>query len=433
MADLELRGSFDRNHLLGSHGEEELKFLITVRPDLELQNLVAGSLVGTNVCLLFDISQSMEERDKLDHAIAAGRELVDLAEGSTISIVAFDDEAYVLGSGIQASKGSSAALYESLEGLRAVGGGMTNIAAGLTAATEQVQKFGEDGQAKVIILLSDGEDNCCKPDAVIAALTASDADIQLYAVGIGEDYEADFLKALVTQSNGRIFGHTEVEQVKEAFIDLAVTLANVVATQATLELSFGDGVLVSKGYKASPDQLFLGNSQLLDDRRLVRRVGNIERNKEYAFLYELRVPKARLGEVETVQARIRFDVPALGLRGRTCETRCPVTITSDSALATQQDGAVLETYRRVQITELVELFVDAHRAGRAEETARYLELLVQKYDDVNDQKMVRHYQTIKADLLAGGIIGKAMINASVVSSTVVRGGGELPVLIDDAF
>lgn len=432
MADLELMGSFDRSHLVADGGEQETKLLISVRPDLELQNLVAGSSVGTNVCLLFDVSQSMEEDDKLDHAITAGRELVDLAEGSTVSIVAFDDEAYVLGSGLRPSDGT-APLYESLEGLRAVGGGMTNIAAGIEAAAAQVERFGGEGQAKVIILLSDGEDNCCKPDAMIAALSASDTDIQLFAVGIGRDYEADFLKALVTGSNGKIFGHSEVEQVKEAFIDLAVTLANVVATGVTLELSFGEEVLVGKGYKASPDQLFLGNTRLGHDRHLVRRVGNIERNKEYAFLYELRVPTASVGDIQVVAAKVTFDVPALGLRGRTCERLCTIGVTRDASLAGQQNGAVLETYRRVQMTELVERFVDAHRAGQAAETARYLELLIEKYDDVNDQKMVSHYATIQAELRAGGIIGKAMINASVVSSTIVEGGGELPVLIDDAF
>lgn len=234
-------------------------------------------------------------------------------------------------------------------------------------------------------------------------------------------------------SNGSLFGHADVHRVKEAFIDLATTLANVVATQATLELDFAPGVLVGKAYKASPDQLFLGNVPLHHDRKHARRVGNIERSREYSFLFQLRVPCAGHGPLPLVTARLRYDVPALQVRQAQVARAISVERTRDRVLAERQDGAVLECYRRVQITELVERFVDAHRAGRAEDTARYLDLLIRQYHDVNDHKMVNHYEEIRAELTRGGLITRAMINASVVASTVVRGGGELPVLVDDNF
>jgi hypothetical protein len=134
-----------------------------------------------------------------------------------------------------------------------------------------------------------------------------------------------------------------------------------------------------------------------------------------------------------VTARLRYDVPALQVRQAQVVRAISVERTRDRVLAERQDGAVLECYRRVQITELVERFVDAHRAGRAEDTARYLDLLIRQYHDVNDHKMVNHYEEIRAELTRGGLITRAMINASVVASTVVRGGGELPVLVDDNF
>ena len=81
----------------------------------------------------------------------------------------------------------------------------------------------------------------------------------------------------------------------------------------------------------------------------------------------------------------------------------------------------------------MERFVEAHRAGRAEDTARYLDLLIEKYGDVNDRAMVNHYESIRNGLLSGGKITRTMINASVVASTVVRGGGEIPALLDDSF
>jgi len=429
---LDLQGRFDRPQLLATGGEQELKLLLQIAPRDVLRNLEGGIEVGTNVCLLFDVSQSMEEGDKLNAAINAGRELVNLADGRTVvSIVAFDEQPYLLAESQPAT--DRAALLEALEGLRSVGGGMTNISAGLNAAIDQIQQVDDDGQARVIILLSDGEDNICKPDAIQAAVRLAEADIQLFAVGMSEDYEADFLKALVTPSNGSLFGHTDVQRVKEAFIDLAVTLANVVATQAVLQLRFTDDVLVGKGYKASPDQLFLGNTRLLEDRSHRRRVGNIERNKQYAFLYTLRIPTRGIGARPVLTATLSFDVPALGVQRAIIERTFACEYTRDAAVAEQQDGTVLECFRRVEITELVERFVEAHNSGVADDTARYLQLLIQKYDDVNDQRMVNHYRKIQNNLLDGGQITRAMINTSVVASTVVRGGGDLPVLIDDDF
>ncbi|MEL6181138.1 MAG: vWA domain-containing protein [Myxococcota bacterium] len=432
MQHLEIDGRFDRPQVLVASPEQEVKFLLSLRPGHELQRLEGGAEVGTNVCLLFDVSQSMEEDDKLEAAIAAGRELIELADAKdTLSIVAFDDETYSLASCLAAEHKPQ--LFAALESLRSVGGGMTNMAAGLSGATEQVLRTHNDGQARAIILLSDGEDNYCKPDVLHEAVRATDNDIQLFAIGVGADYDAKFLKALVTPSNGTLFGDTDVEKVKEAFIDLAVTLANVVATQTTLELRFHDAILVGKGYKASPDQFFLGNTRLERGRTARRRVGNIERNKEYAFLFELIVPGQPPSASATITATVSCDIPALGLRGVTATETFTIHYTQDAAVADKRDGAVLECYRRVQITELVERFVEAHQAGHAEKTARYLELLIQKYSDVNDLKMVNHYESIRADLLKGGQITRAMLNASVVASTVVQGGGELPVLIDDSF
>ncbi len=429
---LELEGHFDRPYVHSTGTSRELNLLLTIRPGEELRALAGEVRAGINVCLLFDVSQSMEEGGRLSAAIAAGRELVELTDDDAlISMVAFDDEAYILASG--ASAADKPALIEALEGLRTVGGGMTNITAGLQAATAQIQVNQRDDRARVIILLSDGEDNTCKPDVIGAAVAAADSDIQLFAVGMGDNYEADFLKALVAPSNGTLFGHEDVQRVKEAFIDLAVTLANVVATQATLELTFNPNVLVGKTYKSSPDQLFLGNAVMGEGHKLTRRVGNIERHKEYSFLYQLRLPIEGIGPMDVVKAALVYDVPPLGVQQGKMGKMFAVELTQDRVLADRRDGAVLECVRRVQITELVERFVEAHHAGRAEDTARYLDLLIRNYDDVNDHTMVNHYKTIRGELIQGGQISRSMINASVVASTVVRGGGELPTLVDDEF
>ena len=47
--------------------------------------------------------------------------------------------------------------------------------------------------------------------------------------------------------------------------------------------------------------------------------------------------------------------------------------------------------------------------------------------------MKNHYETLLSDLMEQGELTQEMLNASVVASTVVAGGGELPHVLDDSF
>ena len=161
MRHLELEGRFDQPRILNGATEHQLSLLLSITPGEVLRGIEGGATIGTHISLLIDVSQSMEEDDKLDAAINAARELVALADDQdTLSIVAFDEELHTLASHHPGAEKST--LIRALDGLKAVGGGMTNMAIGLKGAHEQLKLAQNDGQARVIILLSDGEDNFCK-------------------------------------------------------------------------------------------------------------------------------------------------------------------------------------------------------------------------------------------------------------------------------
>jgi hypothetical protein len=371
----------------------------------------------------------MEEGGKLPAAIAAAKELISLSDPSgLITLIGFDDEAYPLCGPTPVDRAGE--ILARLPHLTDLGGGTTNMSVALDEAVAQIQSVPDDGRARVIIFLSDGADNACKPDVIAAGLRAAEANIQIYAVGMGEEFEADFLHTLVSCGGGTVFGQAEVARVREAFIDLAATLSNVVATQVQLELAFAPGVFVGKSFKVSPDQGFLGHVRLGPDRRHLRRLGGIERDRQCQMLFRVRVPAGRIGRFELATVRLRYDVPSLRIRGE--EVAVPVHF-EVGPTASLQDGGVLECLRRVQLTELVERFAEAHRAGRAVETARCIDQLIAEYGLVNDTGMVKHYCSIREDLRAGGRITRAAINASVVASTIARDGGAIRTLVDDGF
>ncbi|GAF99515.1 unnamed protein product, partial [marine sediment metagenome] len=105
----------------------------------------------------------------------------------------------------------------------------------------------------------------------------------------------------------------------------------------------------------------------------------------------------------------------------------------DRLVAEEINGEVMEVFRRSSTTQLAERFVGAYEKNDHEKTAKYLKILILRYDEIGDSAMKNHYEDLLSDLQDKGVITNEMLNASVVASTVVAGGGELPHPVDDNF
>ena len=137
-----------------------------------------------------------------------------------------------------------------------------------------------------------------------------------------------------------------------------------------------------------------------------------------------------------VDVHVHFDLDlgnGVGLTDMTEELVASVEYTDDRKAAEQINGEVMEVFRRASITQLAERFVEAYKVDEHEQTAKYLKILIRRYDEIGDSAMLNHYESLLADLQDKGVIANEMINASVVASTVVAGGGELPQVVDDNF
>ena len=140
-----------------------------------------------------------------------------------------------------------------------------------------------------------------------------------------------------------------------------------------------------------------------------------------------------VGDFEVCRARLTYSVPALELVDQTEEISVAVTYTADKKQAEEVNGEVMEVFRRASITQLAERFVRAYKDGEMEQTAKYLGILIRRYDEIGDAAMKNHYETLLEELEMSGEVTQEMLNTSVVASTVVAGGGELPHVLEDTF
>lgn len=426
---LEFSAKLDREKILTTNVETELKCLASLWPSNELRRIEAKP-IDSSICLVFDCSTSMLG-EKLETAIESAKMIVDtIPESQKISLVAFQSKIYLMVDNAQASEVEKENIKQQIEEIRSLAGGSTNMTDGIKEGARASGRSKMD--ARVMIILSDGAADF-PHTAEEAAIEATQAGIQLFAVGIGAHYKADHLLKLVTPSNGALFGESEVEKIKTTFSTLIGRIENFVATNTLLKVTFHKDVQAGLAYKASPEQAFIGNMEP-DDHRTVRfNVGNIERDKAYSFLFLALAPQQDSGELEICRLELTYDVPALGVVGETQELWVTVEYTKVRKAAEEINGKVMEVFRRVSITQLAERFVDAYERNDAEQTAKYLNILIKRYDEIGDSAMKNHYESLLADLKKKGEITNELLNTSVVASTVVAGGGELPHIVADDF
>ncbi|MDB4956711.1 MAG: von Willebrand factor type [Myxococcales bacterium] len=384
----------------------ELRCYLKVRATQEL--LPAKRSLVTNLCLVFDGSGSMAG-EKCEAAIAAAERIVDtLDERHRISLVVFASSSRVLVDNAQATAAGRDVLKAKIAKLRDFVGGNTSLGSGIRSGADIVQRFVAD--AKVLVLLSDGAADDPK-DALAHAVRATELGIQLFAVGIGNDYEADQLMKLVTPSNGAVFGQSDLDKLATTFGDLIARIETFIATNAQLVVTLGDGVRAGPLYKTRPRQAFVGDLTAAALRQVEIRVGNVERAQTTAFLLSLVVqPNA----VEVARATLTFDVPALGLRDQTQQIALSV---GTSHYAREADAEISGVYRRAQIARVVDELADAQRRDAKEESIEHVELLIRLAEEQGDERMRASYQQLRDSIEHGRTIAQDKINEVVIAST----------------
>jgi Ca-activated chloride channel family protein len=151
---------------------------------------------GIDIMLVMDISESMDLQDfkpnRLESAKGTAIDFINGRFGDRIGVVIFSGEAYSL-----APLTNDYPLLTDL--IKDISFNMmdakgTAIGSALASGTNRIRE--SDSKSKVMILLSDGENNAGNVDPLYAAQLASAMDIKIYTIAVGKDgmvpYGVDF-------------------------------------------------------------------------------------------------------------------------------------------------------------------------------------------------------------------------------------------------
>lgn len=214
-----------------------LLVIAMARPQLPLKN-PESQTEGIDIILTMDISLSMLARDfspdRLEAAKDVAARFVSERGPDRIGLVVFAGESFTL-SPLTSDK---AALITLLQQARAgfIEDGSTAIGDGIATAINRLKD--SDAKSKVIILLTDGENNAGNIDPLQAAEIASLFGIRLYTIGVGSRGTA--IGPVQIIGGNLIFGPVEVD-IDEGALTKAAEIAGgkyfrAVDEQALLEI-----------------------------------------------------------------------------------------------------------------------------------------------------------------------------------------------------
>jgi ribosomal protein L7/L12/uncharacterized protein YegL len=381
--------------------------------------LRAAAAVGTatrtlvaNICLVLDCSGSMAG-DKAEAAIDAAKRIVDVIdERHRISVVGFALSSRVIVDNAQATAAGRGAIKDKVDRLRQVLGGGTFLGSGIRTGADLVQRFGAD--ARIIVVLSDGAADD-KTEAYAQALRASELGIQLFAVGIGDDYEADHLRKLATPSSGVVLAPSHLDQLPATFGELTARVERFVATNAQIAVVPGEHVHARHVYRVLPQPAFVGDVSAA--RQVELRVGNVELGQSHAFVVTMIVAPHVDLEREIARATLTFDVPALGLRAQQQEVALHLTRGGDAGAASAE---ISGAFRSAQIARLVDELADAQRRDAKDECLDRIDLLIRISDEQGDDRARASYERLRDDVAGDRAIAQRALNDLVIASTAHR-------------
>jgi len=342
-----------KEHMPVTGGNQVAYVLIEARPTA----LMASVRMLLNFALVIDHSGSMKGT-KLQKVKEAVKMLVNqLAPNDYVSVVVFDDTAQVIVPSQPAvDKMSIEALVDRIRD-----GGGTTMSLGMNLGLQELRRHMGPGTVSRMILLTDGvtygDANRCRQ----LADEAFALGIPINPLGIGSDWEEDFLHNIGQRSGG-----TPAEFIQTPNDALSVfsqqfqSASAVVVRNALLTVRLPAGIAPRKAVKVLPLISDLGQS-VLGDRQIVIPFGDLEKDTPQAVLIELLVDPKPAGVFRIAQAELSYDVPSTGLAGERVRADVIVEFTTNAEQAAIVNPTVMNFAEKANAHRLVTRVLDEYK------------------------------------------------------------------------
>jgi Ca-activated chloride channel family protein len=233
-----------------------------------------------NLTLILDHSNSMNGT-RLDKVKVAAHQIIDqLTKDDILSIISFNDRAEVI---IPATPvDNKHALKAKVSMMNASGG--TEIFKGLSAGVEQNRRFLGPKLVNHVVLLTDGNTFGDHEKCIELARSAAEQGISISAMGLGQEWNDDFLDELASTTGGTSSYINSASSVIRFLNDHVRNLSNAFAERVRISIAPDPDVKLESAFKLAP------HPQPLTTNDGYIQLGSLQANRLISVLLQFQMP-----------------------------------------------------------------------------------------------------------------------------------------------
>lgn len=264
------------------------------------ENLAIEDLPIVNLCLVVDKSTSMQGLilNKIKYEIA---NLIGLLKAEDkVSIVTFSDRAEVVLPACKVKEiGNNISKIQSIS---ASGG--TEILQGLKEGIKILNKL-DPTQPKVLYLITDGHTYGDEEECIKTVRMASEDGIIVQAIGVGEDWNDDFLDNLSEISGGETQFVTSSQELYNLLKEKILSFGILYSKAIKIFFNFHENVKLNYAFRLSPDLSKLEVSEEIN-------LGSLYSGKHLRVIFEFIIEElpASINEIRISRGSIKVEIPA---------------------------------------------------------------------------------------------------------------------------
>ena len=464
--ELELSFDFDYENLLNDGIEKNVKLCASVKPSDELRRSFEKSGRGqsTHICLLIDTSDSMSiivdntnavrtgetmigedgktynivqgGISKKHIAVESAKKVVDLMrEGDTLSCITYADKARVVFDNLRAS--DRAAILQHLDSVMGHYGMNTNISEALLLADAVLSRY-DDAMPKRVMFFTDGTPTGSDTESkgVMAGQILADHNIAVESMGFGkDDVNFPYLQKISSFSGGITTLISYPDEFASVFASMFEQSQSIIVTNVKLVLRLTSGTRILDYYRGTPDNVYLGNREGVDEKILELNLGQIEKNQMYKYYFNVKLPGVEddyEGPINTMSAELHFFVPGKhNDEEQVVKVNVPINYTSDEDEADEINGDVNILFRLAEVKRFDEEREKAFNAGDTNGTIKWIKKIIDVYKELQKPVEAQAYTDMLEQYMKTNSISKAVLNKATSSSSQAQETGILDDLEDE--
>jgi Ca-activated chloride channel family protein len=323
-------------------------------------NLPAPAPPSLNLCLVLDRSTSMRGVN-LDVVKATAIQIMRKMKPQDIfSVVAFSDKAEEV---IPASRSTELGKLEPRIHMLQPSGG-TEIFSGLEMGYNEIIRNVHHARVNHIILLTDGRTYGDEEKCIKLAQRASEQGVGISGLGIGSEWNDDFLDDLATSTGGSSMYVSHPEDIQKTLLDKFTRLGSAYAEESRLDFEIPEGIELRYAFRLQPEAGLLSfESPMM--------LGPINRETSLRVLMEFVVQpqNSQQTAIKLFDGRIAVTLKEEPSHARPVSIRLirPVTDESDPDIPAPEIMGALSHLKLYRLQEQARLEVTAGEYGQASE------------------------------------------------------------------